>query len=64
MGDNHRLGMDGLIGLLAEVDRAAGWAQDPASLVAELIDDVLDRNGGAPLDDIAAILLAGGRSSA
>ena len=61
VGDRHRLGLDGLIALLADADHTTGWAQDPFSLVAQLIDDVLDRNGGAPLDDIAAILLAGGR---
>jgi hypothetical protein len=63
LGDSHRLGMDGLIGLL-NVDRAASWAEEPSSLVAGLIDDVLERNGEAPLDDIAAILLTGGRSAA
>ena len=64
VGDGHRLGLDGLIALLADADRTTVWAQDPYSLVARLIDDVLYRNGGAPLDDIAAILLAGGRSPA
>jgi serine phosphatase RsbU (regulator of sigma subunit) len=64
VGDGHRLGLDGLIALLADADRTTVWAQDPYSLVARLIDDVLYRNGGAPLDDIAAILLAGRRSPA
>jgi serine phosphatase RsbU (regulator of sigma subunit) len=63
VGDHQRLGMEGLIALL-NVDRAASWAQDPSALVARLIDDVLERNGGAPLDDIATILLTGGRSAA
>jgi serine phosphatase RsbU (regulator of sigma subunit) len=62
LGESRRLGMDGLIALLG-VDRAR-WAEEPSSLVAGLIDDVLERNGGAPLDDIAAILLTGGRSAA
>ena len=51
--------MDGLIALLADIDAAASWAQEPSTLVADLIDEVLERNGGAPLDDIAAILLDG-----
>jgi hypothetical protein len=62
VGDSRRLGIDGLIALL-DVGRAASWAEQPSSLVAGLIDDVLERNGGAPLDDIAAILLTGGRSA-
>jgi serine phosphatase RsbU (regulator of sigma subunit) len=64
VGDHLRLGLNGLIALLADAERAGRWAQDPSSLVTRLIDDVLDRNGEAPLDDIAAILLAGGRSPA
>jgi serine phosphatase RsbU (regulator of sigma subunit) len=64
VGARDRLGLDGLIALLANVERATRWAQDPSWLLAQLIDDVLHRNGGAPLDDIAAILLAGGRSPA
>ena len=64
IGDSHRLGLDGLLGLLAAVEGGASWAAEPSSLVAKLIDDVLDRNGGAPLDDIAAMLLTGGRSTA
>ena len=63
VGDSQRLGLGGLIALLADAERTDGWARDPTWLVAQLIDDVLDRNGGAPLDDIAAILLAGGRGS-
>ena len=55
LGDSRRLGMDGLIALL-NVGPAATWAEAPSSLVAGLIDDVLERNGGAPLDDIAAML--------
>ena len=62
VGDSRRLGIDGLIALL-DVGPAASWAEQPSSLVAGLIDDVLERNGGAPLDDIAAILLTGGRSA-
>ena len=64
VGDSHRLGLDGLMGLLAAIDGGGSWAAEPSSLVANLIDDVLDRNGGAPLDDIAAMLLTGGRSTA
>jgi serine phosphatase RsbU (regulator of sigma subunit) len=62
VGDSRRLGIDGLIALL-NVDRAASWAAQPSALVAGLIDDVLERNGGAPLDDIAALLLTGGRGA-
>ena len=41
----------------------ARWAEEPSALVAGLIDEVLERNGGAPLDDVAALLLTGGRSA-
>jgi serine phosphatase RsbU (regulator of sigma subunit) len=64
VGSSERLGMEGLITLLAAIDGAASWAEEPSSLVANLIDDVLDRNGEAPLDDIAAMLLTGGRGAA
>jgi serine phosphatase RsbU (regulator of sigma subunit) len=64
VGDSNRLGLDGLIALLAAVEGAGSWAAEPSSLVANLIDDVLDRNGGAPLDDVAAMLLTGGWGAA
>ena len=41
----------------------ASWAQEPSTLVADLIDAVLELNGGAMLDDVAALLLTGGRSA-
>jgi serine phosphatase RsbU (regulator of sigma subunit) len=63
VGRTERLGMEGLSTLLAEVRPAGSWAENPSSLVAALIEQVLDRNGEAPLDDIAAILLTGGRSA-
>jgi serine phosphatase RsbU (regulator of sigma subunit) len=61
-GGSARLGMDGLIALLASVRAGANWAQEPSTLVADLIDAVLELNGGAMLDDVAALLLTGGRS--
>jgi serine phosphatase RsbU (regulator of sigma subunit) len=61
-GGSSRLGMDGLIALLASIKAAARWAQEPSTLVADLIDAVLELNGGAVLDDVAALLLTGGRS--
>jgi serine phosphatase RsbU (regulator of sigma subunit) len=64
VGHAARLGIDGLIALLAAVEPVTSWAEDAPSLVAELIEDVLQRNGGAPLDDIAALLLTGGRGAA
>jgi serine phosphatase RsbU (regulator of sigma subunit) len=62
-GGSARLGMDGLIALLAGVRAGASWAQEPSTLVADLIDAVLELNGGAMLDDVAALLLTGGRSA-
>jgi serine phosphatase RsbU (regulator of sigma subunit) len=61
-GASARLGMDGLIALLATIETGASWAEEPSTLVADLIDAVLELNGGALLDDIAALLLTGGRS--
>jgi serine phosphatase RsbU (regulator of sigma subunit) len=61
-GASARLGMDGLIALLATIEAGASWAEEPSTLVADLIDAVLELNGGALLDDIAALLLTGGRS--
>jgi hypothetical protein len=54
--------MDGLIALLAGMRAGANWAREPSTLVADLIDAVLELNGGAMLDDVAALLLTGGRS--
>ena len=62
-GGSARLGMDGLIGLVATLDAGASWAEEPSTLVADLIDAVLELNGGAMLDDVAALLLTGGRSA-
>jgi serine phosphatase RsbU (regulator of sigma subunit) len=62
-GASARLGMDGLIALLASIKAGARWAQEPSTLVADLIDAVLELNGGAMLDDVAALLLTGGRSA-
>ena len=54
-----RLGMEGLIGLLAAPEADSRWASDPGGFVAGLIDEVMRRNGGVPLDDVAALLLTG-----
>jgi serine phosphatase RsbU (regulator of sigma subunit) len=62
-GGSARLGMDGLIALLAGIRAGARWAQEPSTLVGDLIDAVLELNGGAMLDDVAALLLTGGRSA-
>jgi serine phosphatase RsbU (regulator of sigma subunit) len=62
-GGSARLGMDGLLALLAGIKAGARWAQEPSTLVADLIDAVLELNGGAVLDDVAALLLTGGRSA-
>ena len=62
-GGSARLGMDGLIALVASLDAGASWAEEPSTLVADLIDAVLELNGGAMLDDVAALLLTGGRSA-
>jgi serine phosphatase RsbU (regulator of sigma subunit) len=57
-----RLAMEGLIGLLEAPEVDARWTSDPDGFVAGLIDEVLRRNGGVPLDDVAALLLTGRRS--
>ena len=62
VGRRDRLSMEGLIALLEGAGLRADWATEPAALVAELIEEVLRRNGGALLDDVAALLLTGGRS--
>jgi serine phosphatase RsbU (regulator of sigma subunit) len=62
-GGSARLGMDGLVALVAGIKAGARWAQEPSTLVADLIDAVLELNGGAMLDDVAALLLTGGRSA-
>jgi hypothetical protein len=48
---------------VATLETGASWAQEPSTLVADLIDAVLELNGGAMLDDVAALLLTGGRSA-
>jgi len=63
VGRSERLGMEGLIALLAGIDAAASWADEPSTLVADLIEEVLKLNGGAVLDDVAALLLTGGRGA-
>jgi hypothetical protein len=55
--------MEGLIALLAGIEAAASWAEEPSTLVAELIEEVLELNGGAMLDDVAALLLTGGQGA-
>jgi serine phosphatase RsbU (regulator of sigma subunit) len=61
-GEAGRLAMEGLIGLLREPDVDSRWTNDPAAFVAGLIDEVMRRNGGVPLDDVAALLLTGRRA--
>jgi serine phosphatase RsbU (regulator of sigma subunit) len=56
-----RLGMEGLIGLLGGPGADSRWAGEPGVFVAGLIDEVMRRNGGVPLDDVAALLLTGRR---
>jgi serine phosphatase RsbU (regulator of sigma subunit) len=62
-GQRDRLGLEGLIALLARVASVARWEEQPASLIADLIEAVLELNGGAILDDMAALLLTGGRGA-
>lgn len=63
VGRSERLGMEGLIALLAGIEAAASWAEEPSTLVAELIEEVLELNGGAMLDDVAALLVTGGQGA-
>jgi serine phosphatase RsbU (regulator of sigma subunit) len=56
---DERLAMDGLLALITEAD--GRWAEDPDAVIATLIEEVLRRNGEAPLDDVAALLLTGTR---
>jgi serine phosphatase RsbU (regulator of sigma subunit) len=58
-----RLGMEGLIGLLRSRAADAHWSENPDGFVAGLIDEVMRRNGGVPLDDVAALLLTGRRAN-
>jgi DNA-binding NarL/FixJ family response regulator len=57
-----RLAMEGLIGLVRTPRGGAHWSDDPDAFVGGLIDEVMRRNGGVPLDDVAALLLTGRRS--
>jgi serine phosphatase RsbU (regulator of sigma subunit) len=57
-----RLAMEGLIGLLSGPEANGRWAEDPGAFVGGLIDEVMRRNGGVPLDDVAALLLTGRRA--
>jgi len=58
-----RLAMEGLITLLGAPGTDTRWATDPDGFVAGLIDEVMRRNGGVPLDDVAALLLTGRRAA-
>jgi len=58
-----RLAMEGLIALLGAPGTDTRWAMDPDGFVAGLIDEVMRRNGGVPLDDVAALLLTGRRAA-
>ncbi len=58
---SERLAMDGLLSLLADPVVDGSWAEDPNALIASLIEEVVRRNGEAPLDDVAALLLIGDR---
>ena len=58
----RRLGMEGLIGLVRSPRSDAHWSEDPGAFVGGLIDEVMRRNGGVPLDDVAALLLTGRRT--
>jgi DNA-binding NarL/FixJ family response regulator len=57
-----RLAMEGLIGLMGSPRGEAHWSEDPGAFVGGLIDEVMRRNGGVPLDDVAALLLTGRRT--
>src|SRR6478672_7750580 len=57
-----RLLIEGLIGLLEAPEVDSQWGNDPDGFVAGLIDEVMRRNGGVPLDDVAALLLTGRRA--
>jgi DNA-binding NarL/FixJ family response regulator len=59
---SERLALEGLIGLIGEAEADSRWADDPGGFVAGLIDEVMRRNGGVPLDDVAALLLTGRRA--
>jgi hypothetical protein len=54
--------MEGLIGLVRSPRGDERWSDDPDAFVAGLIDEVMRRNGGVPLDDVAALLLTGRRT--
>ena len=58
---SERLAMDGLLSLLAEPVVDGTWAEDPNALIASLIEEVVRRNGEAPLDDVAALVRSGDR---
>ena len=57
-----RLALEGLIGLVRSPRGDAHWSEVPDAFVGGLIDDVMRRNGGVPLDDVAALLLTGRRT--
>jgi serine phosphatase RsbU (regulator of sigma subunit) len=57
-----RLALEGLIRLLAAPGADGRWSHDPDGFVTGLIDEVMRRNGGVPLDDVAALLLTGRRT--
>jgi hypothetical protein len=61
-GNAERLALEGLIGLVGAPEVDSRWVSDPSGFVAGLIDEVMPRNGGVPLDDVAALLLTGRRA--
>jgi DNA-binding NarL/FixJ family response regulator len=61
-GSDERLALEGLIRLVGAPEVDSRWARDPHAFVAGLIDEVMRRNGGVPLDDVAALLLTGRRT--
>jgi len=49
-------------GLVRSPRGDARWYEGPGAFVGGLIDEVMRRNGGVPLDDVAALLLTGRRT--
>ncbi len=59
-----RLALEGLLALIGGSAQTERWDTEPSAFVAALIDEVMRRNGGTPLDDVAALLLTGRRTPA